>query len=228
MEQFAEHDNNQSDIEVEANVVDHELVTELQMVMAEAKTTELSSLYRRLVKKLPDWSKGVHQGSCVGPVWFIVFHYDLLNSVSNLHFKPLFADDLAVVLSPSVTWSSKVLIPYLSQQITNTFWTLFHRQISPTIPTTHCENNTIAQVPKFKYLELKIQKNSTVFKRLSSTRMLSTEISHKLYYTDIHPYYQSILDIHPILSSSKKQQLDALNRKFFRIINRWYDAANDE
>ncbi|CAM4835513.1 unnamed protein product [Rotaria magnacalcarata] len=29
MEQFAEHDNNQSDIEVEANVVDHELVTEL-------------------------------------------------------------------------------------------------------------------------------------------------------------------------------------------------------
>ncbi|CAF4167609.1 unnamed protein product [Rotaria magnacalcarata] len=213
--------------------------------MAEAKTTELSSLYRRLVKKLPDWSKGVHQGSCVGPVWFIVFHYDLLNSVSNLHFKPLFADDLAVVLSPSVTWSSKVLIPYLSQQITNTFWTLFHRQISPTIPTIHCENNTIAQVPKFKYLgitldarlsfnfhlqyiKLKIQKNSTVFKRLSSTRMLSTEISHKLYYTYIRPYYQSILDIHPILSSSKKQQLEALNRKIFRIINRWYDAANDE
>ena len=201
----------------------------------------------------------------MGPVLFIVFHYDLLNSVSNLHFKHLFADDLAVVLSPSATWSSKALTPYLSQQIPNviedlysysitwkqplnfkkTFWTLFHRQISPTIPTIHCENNIIEQVPKFKYLgitldaklsfnfhlqyiKLKIQKNLMVFKRLSSTRMLCTGISHRLYYAYIRPYYQSILDIYPILSSTKKQQLEALNRKIFRIINRWYDATNDE
>jgi hypothetical protein len=34
--------------------------------------------------------KGVSQGSCVGPVTFIVFHYDLLNALSNLHFKHLF------------------------------------------------------------------------------------------------------------------------------------------
>jgi hypothetical protein len=209
--------------------------------------------------------KGVPQGSCVGPVLFIVFHHDLLNSVSNLHFKHLFADDLAVVLSPSATWSSKVLIPYLSRQITNvikdlycysitwkqplnfkkTFWTLFHRQISPTIPTIYCENNIIEQVPKFKYLgmildsrlsfnfhlqyiKLKIQKNLAVFKRLSSTRMLSTDISYRLFYAYIRPYYQSILDIYPILSNTKKQQLEAFNRKIFRVIHRWYDATNDE
>jgi hypothetical protein len=50
---------------------------------------------------------------------FIVFHYDILNSVSNLHLIHLLAGDLAVVLSPSATWSSKVLLLYLSQQITN-------------------------------------------------------------------------------------------------------------
>jgi len=65
------------------------------------------------------WFKGISQDSCLGPMLFIVFHYDILNSVSNLHLKHLLADDLAVVLSPSAIWSSKVLILYLSQQITN-------------------------------------------------------------------------------------------------------------
>jgi hypothetical protein len=74
--------------------------------------------------------KGVPQGSCVGPVLFILFHYDLLNAVSNLHFKHLFAEDLAVVLSPSATWSSKLLIPYLSQQISNVIQDLYSYAIT--------------------------------------------------------------------------------------------------
>jgi hypothetical protein len=82
------------------------------------------------------------------------YHYDILNAVSSLRFKHFFAGNLAVVLSPSATVSLKFIILYLSQQIFNiteglcyyaitwkqplnfekTYWTLFHQQMSPTIP----------------------------------------------------------------------------------------------
>jgi len=209
--------------------------------------------------------KGVPQGSCVGPVLFIIYHYDILNAVSNLHFKHLFADDMAVVISPSATWSSKVLIPYLTKQVTNvirdlfcyastwkqplnlnkTYWTLFHRQISPKIPVVYCQNIIIEHVPKFKYLgvildarlsfnshldyiKTKIHKNIVIFKRLANSRMLSKEISYRLFYAFIRPHYQSVLNLYPILSRSKQHQLEALNRKVFRIVNRWHDATNCE
>ncbi|CAF4479224.1 unnamed protein product [Rotaria sp. Silwood2] len=63
--------------------------------------------------------KGVPQGSCVGRVLVIAFHNDILKAVSNLHFKHPFADDFAIALSPSVIWSSQLLILHLSQQISN-------------------------------------------------------------------------------------------------------------
>jgi hypothetical protein len=209
--------------------------------------------------------KGVPQGSCLGPVLFILFHYDILNAVSNLHFKHLFADDLAVVVSPSVTWSSDMIIPKLAEQVVHvikdlyqysltwkqplnfkkTYWTLFHRMVSPNIPVIHCDKYVIEHVSKFKYLGIfldarlsfnchidyiksKINKNISVFKRLSTTRMLSEKTSLKLYHAYIRPYFHSIFNIYPILSRTKQKQLESLNRKIFRIINRWYDATNDE
>ena len=45
--------------------------------------------------------KGVSQGSYVGPVIFIVYRYDILNSMSMLHWKHLFADDFVVLISSS-------------------------------------------------------------------------------------------------------------------------------
>ncbi len=67
-----------------------------------------------------------------------------------------------------------------------------------------------------------------MFKGLLSSRMLSIEICYRLYHAYIRPYFQSILDIYPILSVTKKKQLEALNRQIFRIIHRWYDSTNDE
>jgi hypothetical protein len=61
--------------------------------------------------------KGVPQGSCIGPVIFIVYYHDILNSISMLHWKHLFADDMAVLVSSSANWSSRALIPNLIEQI---------------------------------------------------------------------------------------------------------------
>ena len=153
--------------------------------------------------------KGVPQDSCVGPVLFIVYNYDLLTAVPNLYNKHLYADDLAIVFTPSAIWSSKQLVPHLSQHVTQvikgllnysitwkqpinfkkTFWTLFHKQVSPKIPVIYCEGHTIEHVSKFKYLgtfldtklsfkyhlnyiQSKISKNIAVFKRILSSRML--------------------------------------------------------
>ena len=78
------------------------------------------------------------------------------------------------------------------------------------------------------YMKSKINKNMSIFKRLSNTRMLSLEVSYRLYHAYIRPYYQSLLNIFPILSCTRKQQLEAMNRKIFRSIHRWFDATNDE
>jgi hypothetical protein len=58
--------------------------------------------------------------------------------------------------------------------------------------------------------------------------MLSQEISYRLYFAYIRPYYHSVLNIYPILSRNKQQQMESLNRRIFRTIHRWYDATNDE
>ena len=46
-------------------------------------------------------AKGVLEGSCIGPVLFIVYHYNILESFSTIQWKHLFADDLAILFSPS-------------------------------------------------------------------------------------------------------------------------------
>ena len=57
--------------------------------------------------------KGVLQQSRIGPVISIVYHHDILNSISRLHWKHVFADDLAVLVFSSANWSSRVFIPNL-------------------------------------------------------------------------------------------------------------------
>ena len=63
---------------------------------------------------------------------------------------------------------------------------------------------------------------------MSSNRMLSEKVSFRLYYAFIRSSYQSLLNVYPILSRTNKEKLEAINRKVFRIIYRWYDATNNE
>ena len=209
--------------------------------------------------------KGLPQGSCIGPVLYILFHYDIVNSLTVIHWGHLFADDLAILFSPSSMISSSAMILTLTEQISDvlnrlikysitwkqdinfkkTFWTLFHRQVAPRLPTIICDGKIIEHVKKFKYLGTyldaklsftthidyikgKIQKNLNAFKRLSSSRMMSEKVNYRLFNAFIRPYYQSLLNIYPILASGKQKQLEAMNRKMFRVVHRWFDANNIE
>ena len=117
-------------------------------------------------------SKGVPQGSCIGPVLFIVYHHDLLEQLSTIHWKHLFADDLAVLIAPSAALSSKEMIKSLRRQLVQilrrlikysikwkqpinfgkTYWTLFNRQENPSVPTIKCRGHKIEHLNQIKYL----------------------------------------------------------------------------
>ena len=116
--------------------------------------------------------KGVPQGSCVGPVLFILYHHDMLDSISPVHWKHLFADDLSVVFAPSPTLAAANMMLTLADQIKEvlqqllqysimwkqdinfkkTFWILFHRQVAPRIPDITVDGRRIDHVKRFKYL----------------------------------------------------------------------------
>lgn len=116
--------------------------------------------------------KGVPQGSCVGPVLFILYHYDMLDAFSPVHWKHLFADDLAIIIAPSSTLAPSIMMQTLvdhllvvlrelleysvkwKQEINfnKTHWILFHRQVAPRAPTVSIDGRSISRVNTFKYL----------------------------------------------------------------------------
>ncbi|CAF3948685.1 unnamed protein product [Rotaria sp. Silwood1] len=114
----------------------------------------------------------VPQGSCIGLALFIIYHHDILQALPTIHWKHLFADDLAILFSPSPSMSSSNMINALANQIkhvllhliyysikwkqpvnfSKTCWILFNRQVVPQIPNTICNGHNIEHVKKFKYL----------------------------------------------------------------------------
>ena len=55
----------------------------------------------------------------------IVYHYYLLTAISKPYNKHLYAEVLAMVFTSSMTWLSKQLVPYLSQQVTQVMKDLY-------------------------------------------------------------------------------------------------------
>jgi hypothetical protein len=209
--------------------------------------------------------KGVPQGSCVGPVLFILYHHDMLDAISSVHWKHLFADDLSILFAPSSTLSPANMMLTLAEQIKavlkqlleysekwkqeinfrKTCWILFHRQVAPRIPDIAVDGRNIDHVRTFKYLgtildaklsfiphikhvRAKIKTNLNVFKRLAASRMMSEAVRYRLFNAYIRPYYQSLLNIFPVLSTNKQEQIEALNRQIHRATHQWYDARNIE
>ena len=58
--------------------------------------------------------------------------------------------------------------------------------------------------------------------------MMSEAVRYRLFYAYIRPYYQSLLNIFPVLSANKKEQIEALNRQTHRVTHQWHEARNIE
>ena len=120
-----------------------------------------------------DLAKGVPQGSVIGPVLFIVYHYNLTESLATIHWKHLFADDLSILFAPDSSLNSSNMIKDITEQIvkvlnrlidyskywkqpvnySKTYWMLFNRQVAPQLPEIVCQGDHIDHVKRFKYLD---------------------------------------------------------------------------
>ncbi|CAF3252135.1 unnamed protein product [Rotaria socialis] len=151
-------------------------------------------------------------------------------------------EQIVMVLNRLIDYSKSWKQPI---NFNKTHWMLFNRQVAPKLPEIVCQRHLINRVNRFKYLgtflgeklsfnphtdyiKSKINSNLRILKRLSSTRMTCEKMNFKLFNAYIRPYYQSLLNVYPILSDGKKGQLESLNRKIFRIIHNWHDAINIE
>jgi len=63
-----------------------------------------------LVSDIFAFEKGVPQGSCLGPILFLLYHHSLAEQIPSATHKHLFADDLALVLTASPWWQSSELV----------------------------------------------------------------------------------------------------------------------
>lgn len=162
-----------------------------------------------------------------------------MSSANMIH---TLTNQIKQVLRRLINYSTKWKQPI---NFDKTFWTLFHRQVAPQFPIIECEGRNIDHASKFKYLgtildaklsftahidymKTKIRTNTNIFKRLASSRMASEEVNYRLHNAYIRPYLQSLLNIYPILTTTKQKQLEGLNRKVYRIIHQWHDARNIE
>ena len=119
-----------------------------------------------------DIEKGVPQGSCLGPILFLLFHCEIAQRITSATHSHLFADDLALIIHASPWWHRTEFAPQMErigQQALNqvqayavewkqpinfpkTEWQWIHRRV--VIPTLSLSigQHPIKRTAVYKYL----------------------------------------------------------------------------
>ena len=219
----------------------------------------------QLISPLISVGKGVPQGSCLGPILFLLFHSELPQAIPSASHCHLFADDLAVVVHASPWWHRTQFAHQMANlgqnvlheigryatdwkqpiNLAKTQWQWIHRRV--TIPTLSLSlhGHPIERTRLFKYLGYHvderlsfnshcrkmletIQKNSTILKYVSRSHTSCKRARELLSNAFIHPYFQLLYVIWPLLSPYAIEQIEAKHRQISRLINNWFDATVDE
>ena len=119
-----------------------------------------------------DIEKGVPQGSCLGPILFLLFHCELAQCIPSATHSHIYADDLALIIHASPWWHRSEFTTQMQRlgqvalnevhkyaakwkqpiNVPKTEWQWIHRRVViPTLSLT-IANNLIQRTSVFKYL----------------------------------------------------------------------------
>ena len=126
----------------------------------------------RIKSNIFDLEKGVPQGSCLGPILFILFHCELVQSIPSATHSHVYADDLALIIHASPWWHRSEFQPQMQRlgqaalnevhhyaqkwkqpiNVLKTEWQWIHRRVVIPTLTLSIANHPIQRTSVFKYL----------------------------------------------------------------------------
>jgi hypothetical protein len=119
-----------------------------------------------------DIEKGVPQGSCLGPILFLLFHCELAQCIPSATHSHIYADDLALIIHASPWWHRSEFTSQMQRlgqaalnevhryavtwkqpiNVSKTEWQWIHRRVVTPTLSLKISNNPIQRTPVFKYL----------------------------------------------------------------------------
>lgn len=196
--------------------------------------------------KLMSVSKGVPQGSVLGPLLFLTYINDIVNS-SNMFTFVIYADDTTLLLKDcniaalhaTAMIELKKVNGWISANklrlnISKTSYTLFqNRSIKNLMPTVMLNNESLKQVSSTKFLGIIVDENLNwklhidhVCSKLSKVvgvlyrvrHNLTTEAMISIYYTLCYPYFTYCVSVWACTWQSFLGKLTIAQNKIFRSI----------
>jgi hypothetical protein len=133
------------------------------------------------ISKVFNLEKGVPQGSCIGPIPFILYHCTLLQDITYATHKHLFAGDLAVIFTASPWWFRQEFnnnMHYFGQCILNqienyenvwkqpinsskTDWQWIYRRVVLPSLTLTINQQPVKRTTLFQYLDIYVDERLT-------------------------------------------------------------------